>query len=202
MTTRTIARNATRKIAAIREAFTAATRFDGGNAETLPCDAAQAWADLYSHRSARLIANDAGDFYTIRVTGERSYTLRKPVAQDVADRRTADSAEADRLARLRMSVFGDTSSAAYHLVCAVQDNCDETTADGGREFRDVERWRMVGDEAQCSTNDETTPEELAAAWAAVHALSVRDLDDFDHFQAGAGELLDRFAARLAAAEAA
>ncbi|MFD9596801.1 hypothetical protein ACFWA9_29190 [Kitasatospora sp. NPDC059973] len=81
MTARTIARTATRKIAAIRETFTEARRYDNDRGEMVPCEAAAAWDALGRTRSARLLVNDGGDVHTVRVHSSLWYELREPAPQ-------------------------------------------------------------------------------------------------------------------------
>ncbi|MFD8597639.1 hypothetical protein ACFV1L_21815 [Kitasatospora sp. NPDC059646] len=194
--TRTVARNAHRKIAAIRAEYTEARRYDSATSEMVPCEAAAAWEALATP-SARLIADDTAEVYTVRVHSNSWFELRKPVPQDVADAAAKAAAEAERLAALRLSVFGDTSHDAARVFDSVADNCDETTADTGRVFTNTERWRLAGEYAETALPEDLTPAELVAAHAAVGALSAADLDDYDHRRATAADLLARFEARLA-----
>jgi len=194
---RTIARTATRKIAAIRATHTEAVRYDSSRGERVRCEPAAAWEALGRTRSARLVANDDTNVYTVRVHSNLWYELREPDPQTVADRRAAAAAEVDRLAWLRMSVLADTSSAAFHMVMGIQENCDDTERETGTRFSDVEQWQQIEDVTQYRGDEDTSAEDLAAAYAAVRALTAADLDAFDHNQTSARDLLARSAAPAA-----
>lgn len=191
MTIRTIARTATRKIAAIRETFTEAVRYDSDRGERVPCEPAAAWEALDRTRSARLLVNAAGDVHTVRVHSSLWYELREPDPQTVADRQAAAEAEADRVAWLRMAVFGDTSPAAAQAVASIQQNADDTEAETGARFSDAAQWEQIRDHMQHTADEDTSAGDLSAAYAAVRQLGNGDLDAYNHNQASARDLLAR-----------
>jgi uncharacterized protein YjhX (UPF0386 family) len=75
---RTVARTATKKIAAIKADFTDCRSYDG--TEMVSVDADHAWQALTAYPKARLIESSDGTRYTIQVHGGKFYHLRRPAA--------------------------------------------------------------------------------------------------------------------------
>jgi hypothetical protein len=77
---RTIARNATKKIEAIKAEFTDCEVYDRDKGEMRPSDAAYAWKALGAFHRARLVESTAGDRYTVQVSSSLWYHLTRPTA--------------------------------------------------------------------------------------------------------------------------